>query len=84
MLRIIYKILQVYSLLILLRTVLPYFYRRQNRWTVLLDKICEPAVALGRRAAQKVLGGRTLPFDVGPFAALILLWLVQFVLNLIF
>lgn len=84
MLRIIYKVLQIYSLLILLRTVLPFFYHKQNRWTVLLDRVCEPVVALGRKAADKLLSGRSLPFDVGPFAALILLWLVQFVLNIIF
>lgn len=82
--RLLIKLLSVYSLLIVIKCLLPLFTRVQNKWTVLLDKVCAPAIAIGRQVAQRVFKGRTFAFDIGPIAAALLIWLVQFVLSIFF
>jgi hypothetical protein len=81
---VIFKILQVYTLVVFVRALLPLFTKAQNRWTVLLDRVCEPALKMGRAAAAKVLPDRRFSFDVGPVAALLLMLLILFVLKIIF
>lgn len=84
MINILLKALQVLSLLVIVKALLPYFVKAQNKWTVLLDRIVAPILQIGKKIATKVLDGRVLPFDVVPLVSLFVLWLAQFVIRILF
>ncbi len=78
------KILQVYTLIAFINCIVSFSSLAQNRWTVLLSRICEPACATGRSIAAKVLKNKQFSFDIGPLAGLLLLLLTLFVIQIIF
>lgn len=66
--------LKVFMLLLAVRAVLPWIPRaRTNPGAVLLTKITEPVMAPIRKGLPPAKVG----FDVSPFVAIILLWLID-------
>ncbi len=66
--------LKVYMLLLAVRALLPWFPRaRFNSGAVLLTRITEPVMAPIRKGLPPAKVG----FDVSPFVAIILLWLID-------
>lgn len=78
------KVLQIYTLIAFINCLVSFSSLTQNRWTVLLSRICEPACAAGRFIAAKMLKNKRFTFDIGPLAGLLLLLLTLFVINIIF
>ena len=78
------KILKIYTLLTFINFLLSLSSMPQNRWTVLLERICEPAVKLGHSIAQKIFSNRRFNFDIRTLSGFVLMLCILFVINIIF
>ena len=77
------KILQVYALLLFVNFLFSLSTLNQNKWTVLLEKICRPAVNFGTSIADRLFKNRRFGFDIGPLAGLLLVLCIVLVIKII-
>ena len=81
---IILKLVQIYTLLVFVRCLLGFADVRQNQWVVLLARLTEPAVRLGKSIVGKLFPNRRFSFDISPLSGLIVMLLILYILRIIF
>ena len=71
--QIIIKACQIYELLILVYCVLSWFRISENKWTVMLKNLVEPALTPIRDFLNRVLPGSFRMIDFSPIVLMILI-----------
>ena len=81
MLRFIISLLGVYALLLAVHFLLNLFVDVRPRWMDVLDRVCQPGISIGRKAAAKLFPGNKNDARVGEITAFVLCCLVRIVLG---
>lgn len=81
MIAVVHKLLGLYAFLLALNLVLPFLTNTRQRWMEVLRQICEPAVSVGRRVADRLIPNRRVTVDLGAVTAFLLCLLLRMVLS---
>ena len=76
LLQIVYWLLHLYSLLFLVRAILSWARPAENRWTVLLRCLTEPALTPVRKLLARLFPNGTRMFDFSPVVVILILELL--------
>ena len=71
----------IYAVLLMVDFIIPFASPSRSDWMDWVHRICEPGVRLGNTLADQLFPDRQFKIDVGPLVAMLMCWVIKWVLG---